>query len=110
MTSTDNQQFDQDSLSVQEKLNLETALIKWKELQIFFAQGKLLIVSNSQDLIQVATVIAENEADKLSKLIEAKHVQFATVDWIKENTKESTELWAVVISPYVVAQLKLEEM
>ena len=108
MTSTDNQQFNQDSLSVQEKLNLETSLIQWKELQIFFARGKLIIVSNSQDLIEVATFIAENDADKLSKLIEAKNVQFATVDWIKENAKDSTELWAVVISPYVVAQLKVE--
>lgn len=108
MTSKDKQQFDQDSLSTQEKLNLETALIKWKELQIFFAQGKLLIVSNGQDLIEVATIIAENTADKLSKLIEAKNVQFATADWIKDNATESTELWAVVISPYVVAQLKVD--
>jgi len=108
MISTDKQQYDQDDLSTQQKLNLETALIKWKELQIFFAQGKLLIVSNDQDLIEIATIIAENATAKLSKIIEAKKVQFATADWIKENATESTDLWAVVISPYVVAQLKVE--
>ncbi len=108
MTTIDKHYIAEENLSVQDKLNLETALIKWKELQIFFAQGKLLIVSHSEDLIDVATIIADNETDKLSKLIEAKNVQFATVDWIKEKIKDSTELWAVVISPYVVAQLKTE--
>lgn len=108
MTTFDDKQLNHDSLSTQEKLNLETAPIKWKELQVFFAQGKLIIINNSLDLIEVASIIAENEAEKLSKLIEAKNVQFATVDWVKENAQESTELWAVVVSPYVVAQLKVE--
>lgn len=94
-------------LPTQEKLNLETAIIKWKELQLFFAQGKLLIISNTVDLIEVATVIAENDETKLGKLIEALQVQFATPDWITANVQDSSDLWAVVVSPYVVAQLKI---
>jgi hypothetical protein len=108
MTIIDDKQITLNDLSIQQKLNLETAVIKWKDLQVFFAQGKLLIISNCMDLIEVATIIAENDAKKLSKLIEAKSVQFATIDWVKENAQESSELWAVVVSPYVVAQLKVD--
>ena len=108
MTIIDDKKRTLDDLSVQEKLNMETAIIQWKELQVFFAQGKLLIISKGMDLIDVATTIAENEANKLSQLIEAKKVQFATIEWVKQNTKETTELWAVVVSPYVVAQLKVD--
>ncbi len=108
MTIIDDKKRTLDDLSVQEKLNMETAVIKWKELQVFFAQGKLLIISTGMDLIEVATTIAENEANKLSKLIQAKKVRFATIDWVKQNAQDSTELWAVVVSPYVVVQLKVD--
>jgi len=98
-----------DSVSIQDKLNLETAVIKWQDLQLFFAQGKLLVVSNDQDLVHVAAIIANNQTDELSKLIEEQKVEFATVNWVKENCQEQTELWAVVVSPYVVTQLKVDQ-
>jgi len=98
-----------DSISLHEKLNLETAIIKWQDLQLFFAQGKLLVIDNDFDLIEVASVIANNQADELGELIEHQKVEFATVGWVRANCQDQTELWAVVISPYVVTQLKLDK-
>ncbi len=89
-----------------EKLNFETALISWNELQLSFAQGKLLIVDTSIDLIETASLIAENSAKEMQKLIKRNKVAFASVDWVKKYCNDKTELWAVVIAPYVVAQLK----
>jgi len=97
-----------DIISIQEKLNLETAVIKWQDLQLFFAQGKLLVVSNDRDLIEVSSIIANNQTDELSELIEEQNVEFATVEWVRGNCQEQTELWAVVVSPYVVTQLKVD--
>ncbi len=95
-----------DEISTQQKLNLETASIEWKDLQLFFAQGKLLVVEPNSDLVRVASLIADNELKELESLIEQQKIEFATPDWVKNHCQQSTSLWAVVVSPYVICQLK----
>lgn len=92
-------------ITTEQKLNLETATIAWKDLQLFFAQGKLITVEFGSDLVRVAGLIADNSIPEIESLIESQKISFATPDWIKKNCKEETLLWAVVISPYVVCQL-----
>ena len=94
-----------EDLSQKDKLNLETAVIHWKALEAFFAQGKLLIVSPSADLVSTAGIIAENSVKELESLIEAQEIEFASPEWVRKNCVDETELWAVVVSPYVLAQL-----
>lgn len=94
-----------DKLTTKQKLNLETAVIPWKELQLCFAQGKLLIVEPSTDLINTASFVAENCTNTLSSLIDDNKIAFATPEWITRHCQEDTELWAVVVAPYVIAQL-----
>lgn len=96
----------EEQLSAKEKLNLETAIIRWADLQLYFAQGKLIIVDQQLDLIDCAASLAENNVDTVDKMIQRKQIDFASVDWIRENCQPETELWAVVVAPYVVAQLK----
>ncbi|MCF6193061.1 MAG: DUF2288 family protein, partial [Kangiellaceae bacterium] len=69
-------------LTIKEKLNLETATIAWKDLQICFAQGKLLIVDSTADLIDIASLISENDSEKLKRLIDSNEITFATPEWI----------------------------
>ena len=95
----------EESLSTSEQLNLETAQIKWLDLQVYFAKGKLLIIDNSIDLIKAASLIADNDTAKISELIESRKISFATIKWAKQHCTELTDFWAVVVSPYVVAQL-----
>ena len=94
-------------LTTQEKLNLETASMTWKELEVSFAQGKLLIVDPGYDLIEVAAQLSESDLDKIQKLIDKNHLQFASPEWIKNNCDTDTLLWTVVVAPYVVSQLKV---
>jgi hypothetical protein len=94
------------SPSLQEKLNLETALIPWKDLELFFAKGHLLIVDHECDLIHVASQIGSHQIDAIESLIYKNLIQFATPRWIKKNCSETTLFWAVVIAPYVFVQLK----
>jgi hypothetical protein len=91
--------------TTQQKLNLETASIEWKDLQLFFAQGKLLVVEPSSDLVKVASLIADNKFKELESLIEQQKIEFVTPKWVKLNCQQDTLLWAVVVSPYVVCQL-----
>ncbi len=94
-----------DELSTQQKLNLETASIEWKDLQLFFAQGKLLVVEPQSDLVKVASLIADNQLEELENLIKQQRIEFATPDWVRTNCEQTTSLWAVVVSPYVICQL-----
>ncbi len=94
------------SLNSKEQLNLETAEVCWAEIEVFFAQGKLLIVEENQDLVEVAALIADNQVEPLKTLIDKKQVSFASPEWVKENCDDTKFLWAVVVAPYVLAQLK----
>ncbi|TQV87483.1 DUF2288 family protein [Aliikangiella coralliicola] len=92
-------------LTTKQKLNLETAQISWKELQLFFAKGNLLRVSEHKDLVEVAEKIASNQQDDVETLILSKEIAFATPQWVKKNCQPTTQLWAVVVAPYVLCQL-----
>lgn len=92
-------------LSLHQKLNLETAKICWKEIEMFFAKGNLLQVSSGLDLVTIAEQIASDQQPQIEALILNKKIEFATPDWVKKNCQSSTELWAVVVAPYVICQL-----
>lgn len=92
-------------LSTKEQLNLETAEVYWPEIQVFFAQGKLLVVAPQLDLVEVATLIADNQVDQLKQLIANEQVSFASTEWVKKHCSDVTLLWAVVVAPYVLTQL-----
>ena len=108
MTDQINKTPSNQALSTQEKLNLETAIMEWKELEICFAQGKLLIVDPSCDLIKVAAQISDSELNNIQKLIDENLLQFASPSWIKQHCQSNTLLWTLVVAPYVLSQLKVE--
>ena len=93
-------------IPLQQKLNLETGIITWKELELFFAKGNLLRVQHDEDLIAVAELIALNQEKELSLLIENSKINFVQADWVKKNCQPSSEFWAVVVAPYVICQIK----
>ncbi|MDQ7050459.1 MAG: DUF2288 family protein [Enterobacterales bacterium] len=92
-------------ISTKEQLNLETAEVFWPEIQVFFAQGKLLVVDAQLDLVEVATLIADNQVNQLKNLIENNNVSFVSAEWVKKHCTDTTLLWAVVVAPYVLTQL-----
>lgn len=86
------------------KINFETAQIRWHELQRFFATGNAIAVDKTLDLIQVAGVIARDEATQLKLWMEA-----GLVDAVKDQQAQAwydkdAVVWAVVIKPWVLVQ------
>ncbi len=86
------------------KVNLETSRIAWKELQRFFASGAALAVSSKLDLIEVAyQMSADNKAQVAQWLQEgalAKVADEQAAAWYEADA----DMWAVVISPWVLVQ------
>lgn len=96
--------MDDASLPLQDRLNLQTARIRWPELERFFARGRVLDVSAELDLIEVATALTDDDMEKFTQWTEKKQVQHLQDQTAKRWVKDDSNLWAVVVAPWVVVQ------
>lgn len=88
------------------ELVLETAKIRWHELQRFFASGNAIAVDASLDLIYVATQITQDNATQIKLWMDA-----GLVDAVKDSQaqtwyEQDALVWALVIKPWVLVQYK----
>lgn len=86
------------------KVNLETSRIAWKELQRFFASGATLAVSAELDLVEVAFQISEDNQAQVVQWVNAGQVNKVTDAQALAWYEADAEVWAVVVSPYVLVQ------
>ena len=98
--------FDVEPEVLKAKITAETAQINWLELQKFYAAGDVLQVSADLDLIEVAYAFATDAKVQVAAWL-AQH-QLGRVEpaqaqyWVQQQQN----LWAVVISPWVLVQDK----
>lgn len=92
--------------STTEKLLTETARIKWRELQRFFAQGAVLNVDASLDLVHIASLFADDNAKELEPLLGKLLIHQPSNEQARTWYNDDAELWSVVVSPYVLVQDK----
>jgi hypothetical protein len=86
------------------KLNLETALVAWTELQRFFAQGAVIWVDESLDLIGVAHCIAQDDSKAIRHWMRSKVLSQVSDEQAKRWLSEEAWLWSVVVRPLVLVQ------
>lgn len=86
------------------KINLETGLIAWAELQPHFASGRLLNVAPQYDLIEIAQMFALDDTDGLDGLVKNEDVRPVTDAQALAWFESDASLWAVVIKPWVLVQ------
>lgn len=86
------------------KLNAETARIPWPELARFHAQGKVLVVSLTLDLVDVAAAIAEDRAEAIKQWMDEGAVLSVGDDQAADWQAQGAEVWAVVVAPWVLVQ------
>jgi hypothetical protein len=89
---------------VRTKLNLETARIAWKDLQRFFASGAAIFVSEELDLIEVAFQFSEDNRQQFEQWMAADQVARVSDEQAQAWFDADAEMWAVVVSPYVLLQ------
>ena len=85
-------------------INLETAQIPWRELQRFFAAGKVLRVDPGLDLVEVAVCIEQDELERVEAWTSSGELQPVGDDEARHWIEEDALLWAVVVKPWVLVQ------
>jgi len=90
--------------TILEKLHRETALMHWTDLQRFFAQGKVLYVQESLNLVKTAASFAEDAATELAEHIDSQAIAPPSNDQARAWYTNDIELWTVVVAPYVLVQ------
>ena len=86
------------------KINQETSRIAWKELQRFFASGAVVLVAEELDLVEAAFQISEDNKLQVAQWLNAGKIAKVTDEQALAWYEEDVDVWAVVVSPYVLIQ------
>lgn len=96
----------EDPALIRAKITAETARINWIDLQKFYAAGSVITVDNSIDLIDVAFAFSRDDQAQVAQWLAESLVERTTEAQAQHWYSTQTELWAVVISPWVLVQDK----
>ena len=88
------------------KIVSETARIHWPQLQKFYAAGSVVTVSAEHDLVDVAFAFSADDKAQVADWLAQGTVERTTEQQAQQWFDNNTELWAVVISPWVLVQDK----
>lgn len=99
-----NDQNGPESIPMKQKLHEETALIAWKELQRFFAQGIVMWVHEDHDLVEIGTFIAQDQVIEIEALMESSKFAVVSDDQAKKWFDQDISLWSLVVAPFVLVQ------
>lgn len=86
------------------KLNLETARIAWRDLQTFFANGSVVYVDNSLDLLTVAEQLVADNSATVSTWMNQGLVGNVTDEQALDWFERDATMWSLVIKPWVLVQ------
>lgn len=86
------------------KLNQETAKIPWADLQRYFAAGRVLHVATALDLVEVASCVAQDHADRVRHWRDTRQLQPVSDAQARHWIEADAVVWAVVVKPWVLVQ------
>ncbi len=86
------------------KINSETARMRWRDLQRFFAGGYTLLVDTKLDLIEVAYQMQQDNSEQVARWMSENLLQQVGNDQARAWYNDDAELWACVVKPWVVIQ------
>jgi len=91
-------------IDLQHLLNAQTGKVGWPELARHFARGVVICVNSDQDLVEIAGKLVLDQADKIDGLLQQGLLHRALDNEAIRWQEEHTELWAVVVAPWVLVQ------
>jgi hypothetical protein len=94
----------EDELDLRTRLNLETGRIGWKDIEILFARGMVMVVAPELDLVEVAALTAENDTGQMKTWTEQGLVGAMSTQQALDWQSREPELWAVVVAPWAFVQ------
>ena len=88
----------------QDKIVGETARISWRELEVFYAKGIVILLGPELNLIQVAQCLAEDATEQIEAWIQSEQIVRTFDEKAKSWSENNFELWSVVIKPWILVQ------
>ena len=86
------------------KLLTETSKIAWKELQVFFAQGKTVHVSSKLDLIDAAESISKDDSETVQQWMQSGLIAAVSDEQARQWFDNDILVWSVVVRPWILVQ------
>lgn len=86
------------------KVNLETSLIAWAELQRFFAAGLAISVEPKLDLVEVAYQFSIDNKPLVETWLKSNRIGPVSDQQAKIWFENQAEVWAVVVKPWILVQ------
>lgn len=93
-----------EDLPIEDKLNLETGVIAWKDLVTHFARGVVIKVVEGRDLVEVGDAMARDDTEQLQQWLADQSVMRASDDDARDWTAREPDFWCVVTAPWVLVQ------
>ena len=91
-------------VSLEQKLNGETARIAWAELERTFARGDLVVVNPGLDLVAIAASMARNAAEDIAGMVDCGDIRRAEMEDARRWQQLDQVFWGVVVAPWVLVQ------
>jgi hypothetical protein len=93
-----------------DKINSETARVRWSELERHFAHGAVVWVSPELDLVEVALRIAHDDKAHVARWM--GEGRLAKVSDVQAQSWQAADavLWASVVSPFVLVQQEKQKL
>lgn len=92
--------------SLKQKLNRDTARIRWNSLNQYDQIDAIVQVDAKLDLIEVACEFASDNSSQVKAWLEKSLVTRVGLEKATLWETQDTELWAVVVSPWILVQDK----
>ena len=93
-----------DPAVVRQKINHDTAKIKWEALHEHQQQECVIAVSVDLDLIDVACEFTFDNHSQVKAWLEQAQITKVSDEQAQQWNIEERELWAVVVAPWVLVQ------
>jgi hypothetical protein len=93
-----------------DKINSETARVRWSELERHFAHGAVVWVSPELDLVEVALRIAHDDKEHVGRWMGEGKVAKVTDVQAQSWLAADAVLWASVVSPFVLVQPEKQKL
>ena len=86
------------------KINRETAKMPWKGLQRFFAQGRIVLVDQGLDLVEIAALASDDRFGELEVRMSEGRIAKVSDEQARRWLESDALLWTVVVKPWVFVQ------
>lgn len=103
-TNTQNTKPEKDPVLIRQKLNQDTARIRWSALQEHQQKDLVVRVSMDLDLIDVGCDFTLDNSAQVKAWMDEAQVQRVDDAQAQKWLAEDRELWAVVVAPWVLVQ------